>query len=289
MWLEAGSQLRRRRPTAAPVPPADLRRADHPWPLRRAHRRHVGRRLVRGAHHRRGVRRRRPARATSTTRSFPLFNSLVSPWHQWLDPARLRPPRRLDRGDRPDDDRLGARPGAARLVHPRRLRPGAGRWRASRTSRRPARRPSTPSSPRRSGRDRRPTTADPVRPGKQACERRRRRQPPRVRPTTPRNEPCHAHFIPPGPPPACGGRPHDRRSRARPAVPTDVSAGDRRPKPPAFTLDGTGTWLVRDELDDVVVNGTGTLSGRHGVHTRDTHDRCGRPDRRSHASAACAR
>lgn len=36
-----------------------------------------------------------------------------------------------------------------------------------------------------------------------------------------------------------------------------------RPKPPAFTVSGTGTWQIRPWVDDVVVNGTGLLtSGR---------------------------
>jgi hypothetical protein len=42
-----------------------------------------------------------------------------------------------------------------------------------------------------------------------------------------------------------------------------------KPKPAAFTLSGTGTWQIREWINDVVVNGTGELSGRNGRHTRD--------------------
>lgn len=44
---------------------------------------------------------------------------------------------------------------------------------------------------------------------------------------------------------------------------TDASADHRRPKPSAFTLDGAGTWQVRNEVADVAVNGNGRLSLRH--------------------------
>ena len=75
---------RRRRPPAAALPPADLRRADDAWPPRRAHRRALGGGLVRGrdagAVH--AVEDLPPAMYDET---FALFNSLVSPWHQWLD------------------------------------------------------------------------------------------------------------------------------------------------------------------------------------------------------------
>ena len=50
---------------------------------------------------------------------------------------------------------------------------------------------------------------------------------------------------------------------------TAASAADRRPNPSAFTLNGAGTWQVRDEIADVVVNGNGTLSQRHLNHTRN--------------------
>lgn len=54
-------------------------------------------------------------------------------------------------------------------------------------------------------------------------------------------------------------------------APADAGSADRhpRPRPPAFTLDGTGTWQIREWINDVVVNGTGELSGRNGRHTRD--------------------
>ena len=54
------------------------------------------------------------------------------------------------------------------------------------------------------------------------------------------------------------------------ATPISASAdakGDARrpgPEPPAFTLDGSGTWQIREWIDDVVVNGTGELSRRSG-------------------------
>jgi hypothetical protein len=37
---------------------------------------------------------------------------------------------------------------------------------------------------------------------------------------------------------------------------------------PAFTLDGTGTWQIREWINDVVVNGTGELAGRNGKHAQ---------------------
>ena len=43
----------------------------------------------------------------------------------------------------------------------------------------------------------------------------------------------------------------------------------RRAPSPELTLDGTGTWQIREWINDVVVNGTGELSGRNGRHTRD--------------------
>ena len=54
-------------------------------------------------------------------------------------------------------------------------------------------------------------------------------------------------------------------------APADAGSAHRqpRPKPPAFTLDGTGTWQIREWINDVVVNGTGELSGRNGRRSRD--------------------
>lgn len=39
--------------------------------------------------------------------------------------------------------------------------------------------------------------------------------------------------------------------------------------PSELTLDGTGTWQIREWINDVVVNGTGQLSGRDGHRTQD--------------------
>lgn len=37
-----------------------------------------------------------------------------------------------------------------------------------------------------------------------------------------------------------------------------------KPKPAAFTLSGTGTWQIREWINDVVVNGTGQLTEKNG-------------------------
>jgi hypothetical protein len=39
---------------------------------------------------------------------------------------------------------------------------------------------------------------------------------------------------------------------------------ERRSTAPALTLGGTGTWQIREWINDVVVNGTGELSERNG-------------------------
>ena len=57
--------------------------------------------------------------------TFMLFNSLVSPWHQWLDPVRYDAPRRHRRGAGAAGRRQRPRPDPRRRRHPRRLRPGA--------------------------------------------------------------------------------------------------------------------------------------------------------------------
>ena len=56
--------------------------------------------------------------------SFTELNSLVSPWHQWLDPDRYD--RHVDPLEalQPERDRVGPRPDPHRRRHPRRLRPG---------------------------------------------------------------------------------------------------------------------------------------------------------------------
>ena len=117
IWLEAGGSLRRRRSPAAPVPSADLRRTDHPRPVRRAQRRDVGGRLLRGADHRAPSTTPSTCRPTSTTDHSALFNSLVSPWHQWLDartyPATSTPSKR---SRRPPSHRRTARCCAVRCI-----------------------------------------------------------------------------------------------------------------------------------------------------------------------------
>lgn len=40
-----------------------------------------------------------------------------------------------------------------------------------------------------------------------------------------------------------------------------------KPKPPMLTLDGTGTWQIREWINDVVVNGTGQFVQRNGKST----------------------
>jgi hypothetical protein len=49
---------------------------------------------------------------------------------------------------------------------------------------------------------------------------------------------------------------------------TDVDAAERRPRPPSFTLNGTGTWQIRPSIGDVAVNGTGSISSPHGRRGR---------------------
>jgi hypothetical protein len=44
---------------------------------------------------------------------------------------------------------------------------------------------------------------------------------------------------------------------------TDASAAGRRAPAPVFTLDGAGTWKIRNEIPDVAVTGNGRLSLRH--------------------------
>ena len=91
--------VRRRRPPPAPVPPADLRRPDDAWPVRRAHRRDVGGRLVRRADHRRRVRRRRPAARPVRRHVRPVqqHDLALAPV---AGPQALPPPRRRRRGAR---------------------------------------------------------------------------------------------------------------------------------------------------------------------------------------------
>jgi hypothetical protein len=52
------------------------------------------------------------------------------------------------------------------------------------------------------------------------------------------------------------------------AGPAGADSGARRAPEPTFTLDGHGTWAVRDQLGDAVVNGQGDLVRRNG-RTRD--------------------
>jgi hypothetical protein len=47
-----------------------------------------------------------------------------------------------------------------------------------------------------------------------------------------------------------------------------ASAGEK-PKPPALTLSGTGTWVVRESIGDALVNGTGELQGRNSRGAKD--------------------
>jgi hypothetical protein len=54
-------------------------------------------------------------------------------------------------------------------------------------------------------------------------------------------------------------------------APAGAATDDLRQGParPAFTLNGTGTWQIREWINDVVVNGTGELSEHDGRRTRD--------------------
>ena len=124
IWREPGETLRRRRPSPPPRDAADLRRPRHPRPVRREDRRAVGGRHLR--------RRSPPAPSTGsrtsprtcTTRSFMFFNSLISPWHQWLDPAATTATSTPSRRSGPASSSR-PRPDPGRRRHPRRLRPGA--------------------------------------------------------------------------------------------------------------------------------------------------------------------
>jgi hypothetical protein len=49
---------------------------------------------------------------------------------------------------------------------------------------------------------------------------------------------------------------------------TEVAATGRHLRPPAVSLDGSGTWQVREALQDVVVSGTAHLSGPNGKSAR---------------------
>jgi len=42
-----------------------------------------------------------------------------------------------------------------------------------------------------------------------------------------------------------------------------AASADQKPKPPALTLSGHGTWVVREPIGDAVVNGSGELHGRN--------------------------
>ena len=53
-----------------------------------------------------------------------------------------------------------------------------------------------------------------------------------------------------------------------PAVAGSVDR-QQAPQRPALTLDGTGGWQIREWINDVVVNGTGELSGRSDNRTQD--------------------
>ena len=83
----ARRDLRRRGPSPAARPAADLRRPRHPWPLRREDRRAVSvdafAALTTGAVH-----HVEELPEGLYHESFMFFNSLVSPWHQFLDPDR---------------------------------------------------------------------------------------------------------------------------------------------------------------------------------------------------------
>ncbi len=46
-------------------------------------------------------------------------------------------------------------------------------------------------------------------------------------------------------------------------VGTAGAGADPKPKAPALTVSGTGTWQIRDWINDVVVNGTGSLTTGH--------------------------
>jgi hypothetical protein len=50
--------------------------------------------------------------------------------------------------------------------------------------------------------------------------------------------------------------------------PVAGAAGAAGPPSPTFTLDGGGTWQIRNFLGDAVVNGTGTLDTGRGGHAR---------------------
>ena len=80
--------------------------------------------------------------------SFQLFNSLVSPWHQWLDPVRYS--RHVDTVEAIAPTTIASAHGPVLrgAVHRRRLRPGAGH---GRRAERAAARPGDPRRPRGAG------------------------------------------------------------------------------------------------------------------------------------------
>ena len=51
--------------------------------------------------------------------------------------------------------------------------------------------------------------------------------------------------------------------------PAAADATDRQSRPPAFTLSGTGTWSIRQYINDAVVNGTGELQQGNWRHSTD--------------------
>jgi hypothetical protein len=67
-------------------------------------------------------------------------------------------------------------------------------------------------------------------------------------------------------------RPHLLRALAAVAIAVAVAGpfgstgatAAPRPKPPTFTLSGTGTWQTREWVNDAAVNGTGQLTYRDG-------------------------
>ena len=98
IWREPGESLRRRRPSAAPGAPADLRRAYDARPGRREDRRAVGGRLVRRVLHRAHVHRVEELPPAMYDETFTLLQQPRLAVAPVARPGPVRPPRRPDRG-----------------------------------------------------------------------------------------------------------------------------------------------------------------------------------------------